>query len=480
MATPQQSLFGNAPFAFADRFLADHAGQIITEPRTAVLELIANAYDAGATKITIQWPTEKGEEFSVVDDGTGMTKAEFEERWKTLCYDRPQKQGTSVVFPQGVKGLQRTAFGRSGKGRFAPFCFSDSYMVVSWKDGSSFEVRVDLSAVGQTPFDLTLVKETKKSGHGTKVSAAVEKHLLPVEELRQLIGSKFLVDPSLSISVNGNTVQLLALEGLKTKVLDAPPHGSVTVHFIDSIEHYRTAQLRGITWWVNQRMVGEPSWERLADEGAYLDGRTEQAKRFSFIVEANFLKEDVKSDWSGFHANDPAAWSRLVTLYAPLVWHWCRKMALPRQEAADVFQDVFGAVAAHIHKFHKDEPGDTFRGRLRTITKNKVNDHYRVRRREPSGAGGTEAKVFFARIADPDHEIEVEDNEIYHQLFQRALELIQAEFEERTWRAFWRVVVDGQTSADVAREMAMTPGAVRVAKCRVLHRLRQELGDLTF
>jgi hypothetical protein len=51
---PQQPiLFGAAPFSFADRFLQDHAGQIISEPRIAILELIANSYDAGATKINI-------------------------------------------------------------------------------------------------------------------------------------------------------------------------------------------------------------------------------------------------------------------------------------------------------------------------------------------------------------------------------------------------------------------------------------------
>jgi hypothetical protein len=32
-------------------------------------------------------------------------------------------------------------------------------------------------------------------------------------------------------------------------------------------------------------MTGEPSWGQLDAEGAYLDGRTEQAKRFSFVVE---------------------------------------------------------------------------------------------------------------------------------------------------------------------------------------------------
>jgi len=303
MAKTQGTLFDTHPFAFADRFLQDHAGQIITDARTAMLELIANAYDAGATHIDIVWPTERGEKFSVTDDGIGMTKDEFEHRWKTLCYDRPKEQGATVVFPPGVKGVQRIAFGRSGKGRHAPFCFADSYEVVTWRDGSCLRVRVGLSTDGKSPFQVHLLDESQKEDHGTEVSAVVEKHTLELDDLRQLIGSKFLVDPSLRISVNGDPVQLLALEGLKTTEIEVDQHGTVTVHFIDSIEHYRTARLRGITWWVNQRMVGEPSWDRLDEEGAYLDGRTEQAKRFSFIVEAGILKEDVKADWSGFHAN---------------------------------------------------------------------------------------------------------------------------------------------------------------------------------
>ncbi|HEY7328020.1 MAG TPA: ATP-binding protein [Gemmataceae bacterium] len=305
MAAPSKTLFDNAPFAFADRFLQDHAGQIISEPRTAILELIANSYDAGATKIDINWPTEKGQKFSVTDDGIGMTKTEFERRWRTLCYDREAEQGNVVVFPKGVKGIKRTAFGRSGKGRHAPFCFADSYEVVTMKDGACIQVRVGLATTGTTPFEIILLAETKKKGHGTEVSAVLDRHLLAVEELRQLIGSKFIVDPSLCIRVNQQPVELMSLEGLKTTEIPIEGHGTVTVHFIDSIEHYRSAKLRGITWWVNQRRVGEPSWDRLDDEGAYLDGRTEHAKKFSFIVMADFLipGQDVKADWSDFHAN---------------------------------------------------------------------------------------------------------------------------------------------------------------------------------
>ena len=40
------------------------------------------------------------------------------------------------------------------------------------------------------------------------------------------------------------------------------------------------------------------------------------------------------------------------------------------------------------------------------------------------------------------------------------------------------VLVDGQMPADIAADLGVTPAAVRKAKSRVLHRLRQEIGDL--
>lgn len=301
----QRSLFAAAPFTFADRFLQDHAGQIISEPRTAILELIANSYDAGATTIDIVWPTERGNTFSVSDNGIGMTRSEFDKRWGTLCYDRVASQGIDVVFPKGVRGIKRTAFGRSGKGRHAPFCFADSYEVDTTKDGESIQVRVALAAAGSTPFEITRLGDSTKKGHGTVISAVLEKHLLDVDELRQLIGSKFIVDPSLCIKVNGQSVQLMSLDSVKSTDIVVEGQGTITIHFIDSIEHYRSARLRGITWWVNQRRIGEPSWERLDEEGAYLDGRSEHAKKFSFIVMADFLVpgQDIKADWTDLHAN---------------------------------------------------------------------------------------------------------------------------------------------------------------------------------
>ena len=179
-------------------------------------------------------------------------------------------------------------------------------------------------------------------------------------------------------------------------------------------------------------------------------------------------------------AGDAAAWDRLVRLYAPLVYRWCHRWDLPDQEIADVFQDVFQAVSTHIASFRKDRPGDTFRGWLRTIAHNKVRDHFRRMGREPGGAGGTDAQIRLSMLpAAQSPDLDDRGGEQANQeLFRRALDLIRIEFEERTWHAFWLTAVDDRTPKDVAAELSMSPGAVRVAKSRVLRRLREELGEL--
>src|SRR5262245_47274771 len=175
----------------------------------------------------------------------------------------------------------------------------------------------------------------------------------------------------------------------------------------------------------------------------------------------------------------PAAWERLTSLYAPLVYQWCRAMRLAEQDMPDVFQQVFQSVASHIHAFHKDRPGDTFRHWLRAITRNKVRDHFRRNARQAQAAGGTDARIYFSQLAAPGAapgEVEEggthdEEGEI-RQLLHAALEQIRAQVHPQTWQAFWKVVVEGKTPEEVGGELAMRPGTVRVAKSRVLSRLR--------
>lgn len=176
----------------------------------------------------------------------------------------------------------------------------------------------------------------------------------------------------------------------------------------------------------------------------------------------------------------PAAWERLVRLYAPLVSSWCRRWGVGEQDVIDLLQEVFLSVAGNLDRFRKERPVDTFRGWLYTITRNKVRDHFRRRDSEPTAAGGSEALLRLQQIFAPNADTEpspMTDDGILDELLRKALESIRGEFHDRTWQAFWGVVVEGRLARDVAADLEMTPGSVRVSKSRVLLRLRRELGD---
>jgi RNA polymerase sigma-70 factor (ECF subfamily) len=166
-------------------------------------------------------------------------------------------------------------------------------------------------------------------------------------------------------------------------------------------------------------------------------------------------------------------------LYGPLVDFWIRPSNLQPADTRDVFQEVFKAVAAGISSFRKDRPGDRFRGWLRTITRNKLADHFRRQGTQPSAAGGSEAYRQLQQVEEPGAPAEDSGElDAVQQLRLRAVELIQGEFEQRTWQAFWRVAMEGQAAKNVAEDLGVTPSAVRLAKSRVLRRLREEMEGL--
>ena len=176
--------------------------------------------------------------------------------------------------------------------------------------------------------------------------------------------------------------------------------------------------------------------------------------------------------------NDQIAWRRMVRLYGPLVYYWCRHCELQAADLSDVFQEVFRSVAASIRDFQHGGGGQTFRGWLRTITRNKLNDHFRQHKKIPVAPGGSTANARWQQFVEDEGDSDIvpmgEERRI---LVHRALALLKTDFEERTWKAFWRTAVDGVPSAEVAKELGMTSAAVRKSKSRVLQRLREELCD---
>lgn len=178
-------------------------------------------------------------------------------------------------------------------------------------------------------------------------------------------------------------------------------------------------------------------------------------------------------------ARDSAAWVRLAHLYSPLVQAWSRLAGLQEADTADVCQEVFQAIAKHIGEFQRAPDGGSFRGWLRTITRTKIVDHWRAKRRG-AAVGGSDAHEQLLQVPalDPGAASEPRESEEAQILYRRALELIVTDFGERTWKAFWMVVIENRRPVDVAADLGVSPNAVYLAKARVLARLREEFVGL--
>ncbi len=168
--------------------------------------------------------------------------------------------------------------------------------------------------------------------------------------------------------------------------------------------------------------------------------------------------------------NEPRAWEQLCALYAPMVFNWCRAAGLQSADASDIVQRVFTAVYRHLDRFRRSSPDDSFRSWLWKITRNAVGMHVRQANKQPQAVGGTDALKQVVGYFRPESRPEAESEQL--ELLDRALQLLEPQFEAKTWQAFWRTAVDGEPGPQVAEDLQMSPGAVRQAKYAVLQRLR--------
>ena len=176
------------------------------------------------------------------------------------------------------------------------------------------------------------------------------------------------------------------------------------------------------------------------------------------------LLEQLKEPSNG------AAWNRFVGLYSPLLINWARRAGVPADDSADLVQDVLLTLVQKLPEFRYDS-NQSFRGWLRTVTLNRWRDLCRRRRL-------LQVELDPLDVADPGGSLRFWGAEYEQQLVAQALRLMQARFQEPTWRAFWGVTVEGRPAAEVAQELGVSPGAIYISKCRVLKHLRTELAGL--
>jgi RNA polymerase sigma factor (sigma-70 family) len=169
------------------------------------------------------------------------------------------------------------------------------------------------------------------------------------------------------------------------------------------------------------------------------------------------------------------AWQEFVKLYGPVVYGFARKRGLQDADAADLMQDVLRSVSAAIGRLDYDRSQGTFRGWLFTITRNKVFNFLSARRIRPQGSGDTTTNRLLDSHPDTSDGADTWEIEYQRRVASLAMDRVKAEFQANTWEAFRLTAIDGIPAADVAKQVGMSPGAVYVAKSRVLARLKLEV-----
>ncbi len=285
---------------FEEDYLLRSLGTLAYLPEIALTELVANAWDAGATLVKITIPDELDGKLVIEDNGIGLTKQQFNERWMKLGYNRIRHQGKNVIFPPNVQG-KRLAYGRNGVGRHGLLCFNSEYTVITDSQGieSTFVVTTHNE---KDPFVVKEESFRNSNTFGTRLEVIVSKHLPKADKVLETISARFLHDPNFQLSINNQTVPLEQHSGL----IDTSPItvGDITLlaHFIDSQKSAKSTIYQGIAFWQSNRLVGEPSW--ILGSEAIIDGRTREAKRYTVVVKSDDLAEFIYEDWTGFKKVD--------------------------------------------------------------------------------------------------------------------------------------------------------------------------------
>lgn len=165
---------------------------------------------------------------------------------------------------------------------------------------------------------------------------------------------------------------------------------------------------------------------------------------------------------------DVSAWSEFCAIYERAIYRIAAKYGLQDADAREVAQEVLLTVSRRIHKFDFAADGK-FRSWLATVARNATIDLLRKNRLATSGDSAIQRRL--RQTVSPEWD-SVFDVETCREQFRWAAEQVRASVNVATWQAFWRTAVEGHPVQDVAIDLEISVGAVYVARCRTLAKIK--------
>lgn len=176
---------------------------------------------------------------------------------------------------------------------------------------------------------------------------------------------------------------------------------------------------------------------------------------------------------------DAAAWTTLLEIYRPVVLRMAVGRGMQAADAEDLAQNVFISIARRVDDWEFGESLPPFRVWLYRIARNAIVNAI-TRRRPDAGAGSTSIDELLAEVPERDAHITAELLQVSRrEAFRWAAEEIKPEFQPATWAMFWESSVNAKPIAEVAKNHGRSTGAVYLARCRVMQRLKEKTGEVS-
>jgi len=157
---------------------------------------------------------------------------------------------------------------------------------------------------------------------------------------------------------------------------------------------------------------------------------------------------------------DRQSWADFVEIYGPFLLRVLRRHGLGRDDALDVVQETFQAVAQNIGEFEYD-PARSFRKYLATIAVRKTWRHFRARERRPVSPGGTQHLMAVQQVSG-----EVVDEEWYRRRVEIAVQHCRSRWNDLESRVFEMVYFQGLSDEETAGRLGIDIGYEYVLKSR--------------
>jgi RNA polymerase sigma-70 factor (ECF subfamily) len=173
---------------------------------------------------------------------------------------------------------------------------------------------------------------------------------------------------------------------------------------------------------------------------------------------------------------DQAAWVQFTERYGRKIYAWCRRWNLQRADAEDLTQDVLLKLAEKMQTFDYD-PTKSFRGWLKTIARHAWSDSWSGRNAAVA-AGGSQALELLQTVEAREDLVRRLEEDFDHELLDEAMARVRMRVRPRTWEAFARTALQGQSGAEAAQGLGMKVATVFVARSKVQKMLQEEMQKL--